>query len=112
MIDVMEIDIDRPQKVVYVVGLGPGEPFYMTQQATNTLESVDAICGYKVYLDLIRDEFPCRSLTAVAGRWKRHAPASGWRWSAPATPGCTAWQAPCWSLPRTTRTLPWKSCPG
>ena len=31
----------------------------MTQQAANTLESVDAICGYKVYLDLIRDEFPC-----------------------------------------------------
>ena len=59
MIDVMEIDIDRPEKVVYVVGLGPGEPFYMTQQAANTLESVDAICGYKVYLDLIRDEFPC-----------------------------------------------------
>lgn len=59
MLDVMEIDIDRPEKVVYVVGLGPGEPFYMTQQAVNTLESVDAICGYKVYLDLIRDEFPC-----------------------------------------------------
>ena len=59
MLDVMEIDIDRPEKVVYVVGLGPGEPFYMTQQAANTLESVDAICGYKVYLDLIRDEFPC-----------------------------------------------------
>ena len=59
MIDVMEIDIDRPEKIVYVVGLGPGEPFYMTQQAANTLENVDAICGYKVYLDLIRDEFPC-----------------------------------------------------
>ena len=57
MVDVM--DIDRPEKIVYVVGLGPGEPFYMTQQAANTLESVDAICGYKVYLDLIRDEFPC-----------------------------------------------------
>ena len=59
MLDVMDIDIDRPEKIVYVVGLGPGEPFYMTQQAANTLESVDAICGYKVYLDLIRDEFPC-----------------------------------------------------
>ena len=32
MLDVMEIDIDRPEKIVYVVGLGPGEPFYMTQQ--------------------------------------------------------------------------------
>jgi len=65
MIDVMDIDIDRPEKVVYVVGLGPGEPFYMTQQAANTLESVDAICGYKVYLDLIRDEFPCEEYYAT-----------------------------------------------
>ena len=65
MLDVMEIDIDRPEKVVYVVGLGPGEPFYMTQQAANTLESVDAICGYKVYLDLIRDEFPCEEYYAT-----------------------------------------------
>ena len=65
MIDVMEIDIDRPEKMVYVVGLGPGEPFYMTQQAANTLESVDAICGYKVYLDLIRDEFPCEEYYAT-----------------------------------------------
>ena len=65
MIDVIEIDSDRPEKVVYVVGLGPGEPFYMTQQAANTLESVDAICGYKVYLDLIRDEFPCEEYYAT-----------------------------------------------
>ena len=65
MLDVMEIDIDRPEKVVYVVGLGPGELFYMTQQAANTLESVDAICGYKVYLDLIRDEFPCEEYYAT-----------------------------------------------
>ena len=65
MLDITEIDIDRPEKVVYVVGLGPGEPFYMTQQAANTLESVDAICGYKVYLDLIRDEFPCEEYYAT-----------------------------------------------
>ena len=59
MTDMMEFDLDRLQKAVYVVGLGPGEPYYMTQQAANTLENVDAICGYKVYLDLIREEFPC-----------------------------------------------------
>lgn len=121
MLDVMEIDIDRPEKVVYVVGLGPGEPFYMTQQAANTLECVDAICGYKVYLDLIRDEFPCEEYYSTGMtqeldrcRWalEKHALASGWHWSAPAMPGCTAWQVPCWNLPRTTRMLPWKLCPG
>ena len=65
MLDVMEIDIDRPEKVVYVVGLGPGQPIYITQQAANTKESVAAICGYKVYLDLIRDEFPCEEYYAT-----------------------------------------------
>ena len=65
MTDMMEFDLDRPKKVVYVVGLGPGEPYYMTQQAANTLESVDAICGYKVYLDLIREEFPCEEYYAT-----------------------------------------------
>ena len=50
-------------------------------------------------------------VTAAAGRWKKHAPASGWLWSAPAMLGCMAWQAPCWNLPRIIRTLPWRSCP-
>ena len=65
MFDPMEFDIDRPQKVVYVVGLGPGDPYYMTRQASSILESVDAICGYKVYLDLIRDVFPCEEYYAT-----------------------------------------------
>ena len=58
--DPMEFEITRPQKIVYVVGLGPGDPFYMTQQAAQVLESADAICGYQLYLDLIRQEFPCQ----------------------------------------------------
>ena len=51
--------------IVYVVGLGPGDPYYMTQKAQNTLESVDAICGYRVYIDLIKDEFPCEEYYAT-----------------------------------------------
>ena len=65
MIDPMEFDIDQPEQIVYVVGLGPGDPYYTTQEAQNTLESVDAICGYKVYIDLIRDEFPCEEYYAT-----------------------------------------------
>ena len=56
MIDPMEFDFDQPEQIVYVVGLGPGDPYYMTQEAQNTLKSVDAICGYRVYIDLIKDE--------------------------------------------------------
>lgn len=65
MIDPMEFDFDQPEQIVYVVGLGPGDPYYMTQEAQNTLESADAICGYKVYIDLIRDEFPCEEYYAT-----------------------------------------------
>ena len=59
MFDPMEFEIDQPEKIVYAVGIGPGDPYYMTQEAHNVLESVDAICGYKLYLDLIEPEFPC-----------------------------------------------------
>ena len=59
MFDPMEFEIDQPESVVYAVGIGPGDPYYMTQEAHNVLESVDAICGYKLYLDLIEPEFPC-----------------------------------------------------
>ena len=37
----------------------------MTQEAQNTLESVDAICGYRIYIDLIKDEFPCEEYYAT-----------------------------------------------
>ena len=53
MFDPMEFEIDEPKKVVYVVGIGPGDVYYLTQEARNVLEHADAICGYKLYLDLI-----------------------------------------------------------
>lgn len=59
MFDPMEFEIDGPEKVVYVVGIGPGDVYYLTQEAQNVLEHADAICGYKLYLDLIEPEFPC-----------------------------------------------------
>ena len=59
MLDPMEFDIDQPESIVYVVGLGPGDVFYLTQEAQAVLENADAICGYKLYLDLIEPEFPC-----------------------------------------------------
>ena len=37
MLDVMEIDIDRPEKIVYVVGLGPGGGQFLTVQAQSFL---------------------------------------------------------------------------
>ena len=31
MFDPMEFEIDEPEKVVYVVGIGPGDVYYLTQ---------------------------------------------------------------------------------
>ena len=59
MSDMYEFDLDQPERIVYAVGIGPGETDYLTQEAANVLENVDAICGYKVYLDLIEPYFPC-----------------------------------------------------
>jgi len=44
--------------VLYVVGLGPGGSMWMTWEARAALEQAEVLCGYTVYLDLIRGEFP------------------------------------------------------
>ena len=43
---------------VYVVGLGPGGAAFMTVQAQAALEKSDVLCGYTVYVDLVKDLFP------------------------------------------------------
>lgn len=44
--------------VLYVVGMGPGGSRWMTWEARAALEQAEVLCGYTVYLDLIRGEFP------------------------------------------------------
>ena len=44
--------------VLYVVGLGPGGSRWMTWEARAALEQAEVLCGYTVYLDLIRGAFP------------------------------------------------------
>ena len=44
--------------MIIVVGLGPGDALHRTHRATQALESADVIVGYKLYVSLIRDEFP------------------------------------------------------
>ena len=44
--------------VLYVVGLGPGGSRWMTWEARAALEQAEVLCGYTVYLELIRGEFP------------------------------------------------------
>lgn len=43
---------------VYVVGLGPGGGEFMTLQARTALEKADTLCGYTVYVELVKELFP------------------------------------------------------
>ena len=46
------------EPIVYVVGLGPGGPAYLTAQAQSALQQAEVLCGYTVYLDLVRPFYP------------------------------------------------------
>ncbi len=43
---------------LYVVGIGPGGPDYMTMDARAAIEQADILCGYTVYMDLVRPLCP------------------------------------------------------
>ena len=51
-----------------VIGIGPGCFEMMTQQAVSALESCDAIIGYHVYVDLVKDHFPGKKLLTTPMR--------------------------------------------
>lgn len=44
--------------IVFVVGLGPGGARFLTAQAQSALQQAEVLCGYTVYLDLVRPYFP------------------------------------------------------
>ncbi len=43
---------------LWVLGMGPGRREEMTLEALAVLERVEIICGYKVYNELLREDFP------------------------------------------------------
>lgn len=43
---------------VYVVGIGPGGAEFMTTQARAAMGRADVLCGYTVYLDLVKGLYP------------------------------------------------------
>lgn len=45
-------------KKIYIVGIGPGEEKFMTGQAIEAIRESDIICGYTVYVDLVKPMFP------------------------------------------------------
>lgn len=47
---------------VYVVGLGPGAGDQMTVEARKVLDLCDVLVGYTVYVDLVRNEYPDKTM--------------------------------------------------
>ena len=65
---------------LYVVGVGPGDPAQMTEEARMALERADLLCGYTAYVELLAPLFPDKE-TYTSGMLReidrcRHALAS------------------------------------
>ena len=45
-------------KIIYVVGFGPGDKQFMTLQAVEIIEQADLIVGYTTYTDILKAQFP------------------------------------------------------
>lgn len=106
--------------VLYVVGLGPGGSRWMTWEARAALEQAEVLCGYTVYLDLIRGEFPdkeyfstpmTQEIERCRAALERPGPAGPPPWCAAETRGCTAWRGRCWSWPPSSRRWRSRWCP-
>lgn len=106
--------------VLYVVGLGPGGSRWMTWEARAALEQAEVLCGYTVYLDLIRGEFPDKEYfsTPMTQEIERCRAALERARSGRTTAlvcsgdaGCTAWRGRCWSWPPSSRRWRSRWCP-
>ena len=81
--------------IVYVVGLGPGDPQFLTAQAQSALEEAEGAVRYPVYLDLVRPYYPEKEYYATGMtkldrcRWAPETAHSGRTvtWCAAVTPG-------------------------
>ena len=50
--------MSKSKKTVFVVGLGPGGGQFLTVQAQSALQQAEVLCGYTVYIDLVRPLYP------------------------------------------------------
>lgn len=47
---------------LYLIGIGPGNAADMTEAARAAMKQADVLCGYTVYLDLVREQFPDKEI--------------------------------------------------
>lgn len=53
---------------IFIVGLGPGSAGQMTLDARAALAEADVLCGYTVYVDLVREDFPGKEILTTPMR--------------------------------------------
>ena len=99
---------------VIVVGIGPGSYEDMTIRADRALQSCDAIVGYGVYVDLVKERYLDKAfyetpMTQEAKRCARQGKLSAW--SAPATAAFTAWRRSCTNCAARAKSLRSRSSP-
>ena len=51
--------------MIYVIGTGPGKISGLTIEAKEALERSDVIVGYKVYIDLLKNDFPTKEFAST-----------------------------------------------
>ena len=56
------------EKIIYIVGMGPGEQNGMTLEAKKVLEACDVIVGYTTYVELLKPYFPDKEFLATGMR--------------------------------------------
>ena len=59
-------DVGRPQGSLAIVGIGPGQAGWRTQEASHVLRTATDVVGYRLYLDLVAD--------LIAGKQQHSAP--------------------------------------
>ena len=50
---------------IYIVGMGPGDQSMMTGSALAALKEAEAIVGYAVYIDLLKESFPEKEMLST-----------------------------------------------
>ena len=54
--------------ILYVTGIGPGSDAFLTNEARTAIEQSDVICGYTLYVDLLRSRYPDREFITTPMR--------------------------------------------
>lgn len=112
--------MSESKKTVFVVGLGPGGGQFLTVQAQSALQQAEVLCGYTVYIDLVRPLYPEKECYTTGMtreidrcRWALDTARAGRDVALVCSgdAGSTAWPARCWSWPKNTRTSMWRSFP-